>query len=349
MRVAHVRDRHGPAGVPWRLAAALPAAPAVGSSAVERPAGWLDLEVARRRMVTTRPQLAHDAALFRQPLSTLDDLLARGLRVEALRDLVEGFASRDEDDAAVLDGGDLAFGPPVLRPPSLRDGYGFEGHVRTMWERRGGTVPEIWYHLPVFYFSNVTEIRGPDEPVWAPLGSRELDFELEVAALIDTPATDLSPASAEGAIGGYMIFNDWSARDLQREETALRLGPAKGKDFASSFGPWLVTPDEVESARSGRAFDLVMTARVNGQEISRGRWSDAVHGFGALAARASADVHLRPGDLLGSGTVGTGCLLEVRDATLGRYLLPGDVVELEVERLGVLRSPVVARPPGTAT
>ena len=139
----------------------------------------------------------------------------------------------------------------MLRPPSLRDFYAFEGHVRTMWERRGGEVPEAWYRLPIFYFSNVSEIRGPDEPIWSPAASRELDYELEVAALVDTPAVDLSPERAEEAIGGYTIFNDWSARDLQRDETAVRLGPAKGKDFASSFGPWLVTPDELADARAG--------------------------------------------------------------------------------------------------
>jgi fumarylacetoacetate (FAA) hydrolase len=180
--------------------------------------------------------------------------------------------------------------------------------------------------------------------VWAPAGSAELDYELEIAALIDTPVRDLSADRAEQAIGGYTIFNDWSARDLQRDETTVRLGPHKGKDFASSIGPWLVTPDELEDVRSGQAFDLVMSATVNGVETSRGRWSDIVHGFGALAARASADVTLRPGELLGSGTVGTGCLLEVREQTLGRYLLPGDEVVLSVERLGSLRTPVVERP-----
>ena len=342
MKLAHVCERHAPAGAPWRLAAAIDG----GAGAPGPPTRWLDLEVARRRAVAARPELAHDASLFRQPLTTLDDHLARGLRVAMLGELVERFEARDADDAALLDDADLVFGPPVLRPASLRDGYGFEGHVRTMWERRGGTVPETWYGLPVFYFSNVSEIRGPDEPVWAPRGSVELDFELEVAALVDTAAVDLTPEHAEEAIGGYTIFDDWSARDLQREETVMRLGPAKGKDFASSFGPWLVTPDELEDARSGLGFDLVMTARVNGEEVSRGRWSDAVHGFAGLIARASADVRLRPGDLFGSGTVGTGCLLEVRDATLGRYLLPGDVVELEVERLGVLRTPIVERPSG---
>ena len=162
--------------------------------------------------------------------------------------------------------------------------------------------------------------------------------------MIDTPARDLHPERAEEAIGGYTIFNDWSARDLQRDETAVRLGPAKGKDFASSIGPYLVTPDELEDARSGRGFDLTMIATVNGAETSRGRWSDIFHGFAELAARASADVRLRPGELLGSGTVGGGCLLEIREQTLGRYLTPGDEVTLTIERLGSLSSPIVARP-----
>jgi len=233
---------------------------------------------------------------------------------------------------------------PLLQPLSLRDGYGFEGHVRTTWARRGGEIPEAWYRLAVFYFSNVSETRGPDDPVWAPAGSDELDYELEIAALIDTPVRDLRPERAEEAIGGYTILNDWSARDLQRDETAVRLGPAKGKDFGSSIGPYLVTPDELEDARSGHGFDLAMTATVNGVETSRGRWSDIVHGFAELAARASTDVRLRAGELLGSGTVGSGCLLEVRDQTLGRYLLPGDEVTLSVDRLGSLTTPIVARP-----
>jgi fumarylacetoacetate (FAA) hydrolase len=338
VKLAHVRERHAPAGSPWRLVAAL------GGD----PDRWLDLEPARRRAVAADPNLAHDRALHRQPITTLDDHLARGLRVDALADLVDGFAPRDADDDAVLDGGNLVFGPPVLRPPSLRDFYAFEGHVRTMWERRGGEVPETWYRLPIFYFSNVSEIRGPDEPVWAPAASSELDYELEVAALIDTPVVDLPEERGEEAIGAYTILNDWSARDLQREETVVRLGPAKGKDFASSIGPWLVTPDELAPARAPGATGpaVTMTASVNGIETSRGRWSDAQFSFGAMVARASADVRLRPGDLIGSGTVGTGCLLEVKDATLGRYLEPGDEVVLAVERLGTLRTPVIARPAG---
>jgi fumarylacetoacetate (FAA) hydrolase len=334
VRIAHVREHFGPAGAPWRLAVATDG---------DR---WIDLEIARRRAVAADRNLAHDRVLHRVPVTTLDDHLGRGLRVEALAELVEAFRPRGTDDDALLDPADLAFGPPILRPPSLRDFYAFEVHVRTMWERRGGEVPEAWYRIPVFYFSNVSEVRGPDEPVWCPAASRELDYEVEIAALIDTPVVDLPAERGEQAIGGYTILNDWSARDLQREETAVRLGPAKGKDFASSIGPWLVTPDELASARApgARAPALAMTAEVNGRETSRGTWSDIQFSFGEMVARASADVRLRPGDLLGSGTVGTGCLLEVKDSTLGRYLEPGDEVVLRVEGIGALRSPVVARP-----
>jgi fumarylacetoacetate (FAA) hydrolase len=340
MRIAHVRESGAPAGAPWRLAGALAEDGDGGAAAVH----WVDLETARWRAVDARPALAHDSVLHRQAIGTLDDHLRRGLRVDALRDLLEGFTPRAEDDDAVLASVDLDFGRPVLRPPSLRDFYAFEGHVRAMWARRGGEIPDTWYRLPIFYFSNASEIRGPGDPIWAPAGSVELDYELEIAAIIDTPAIDLVAERAEEAIGGFTIFDDWSARDLQREETALRLGPAKGKDFASSIGPYLVTPDELADRRNGTGYDLTMTVEVNGTETGRGRWSDAQFSFGEMLARASADVHLRPGELIGSGTIGTGCLLETKEATLGRYLEAGDVVTLAIERLGELRNPIVARP-----
>jgi fumarylacetoacetate (FAA) hydrolase len=334
MKIAHVRERNAPAGTGWRLAAARDT----------EGRRWLDLEEARQGLLVEDARRAHNSVLFRQPVTTLDDHLARGVRIEALSEIVEGYATAEEDDEAILNAADLDFGPPILRPPSLRDFYAFERHVKTMWERRGGTVPEAWYRLPVFYFSNVSEIRGPGDPVWAPRGSSELDYELEVAALVDTPARDLPPERGEEAIGGYLVLNDWSARDLQREETTVRLGPAKGKDFASSIGPWLVTPDELEDAREGKGYGLAMTASVNGKELSRGTWSSAQFSIGEMVARASADVRLRPGDLLGSGTVGTGCLLEIRDEQLKRWLEPGDEVTLAIERLGQLTSPVVERP-----
>jgi fumarylacetoacetate (FAA) hydrolase len=342
VKIAHVRERHGPAGAAWRLAAALD----------DPPSRWLDLEIARRRLAAADPRRAHNSPLFRSPITTLDDHLAAGQRIEALAELVDAFEPRgdpaEDDDDAVLDASDLRFGPPVLRPPSLRDFYAFEQHVRTMWERRGGEVPEAWHRLPIFYFGNTSEIRGPDEPVHAPRGSAELDFELEVCAIVDTPASDLPADRAEEAIGGYTILNDWSARDLQRDETTVRLGPAKGKDFAATIGPWLVTPDELSDARRGKGYDLAMTATVCGPsgaavEVSRGSWADIAFSFGEMLERASADVRLRPGDLLGSGTVGTGCLLEVKDSTLGRWLEPGDEVVLGIDRLGELRSPIVAR------
>jgi fumarylacetoacetate (FAA) hydrolase len=355
MKVAHVRETNGPAGAPWRLAVALEPAPGTPSERTSAaPSHWLDLEPARRRIVARDPGRAHNSILFRQPIGTLDEHLARGLRIEALGELLDGFqgiSGAVDDDSAIIETSDLAFGPPILRPPAFRDFYAFEGHVRTMWERRGGEIPEAWYRIPVFYLSNTSEIRGPGEPVWAPRGSSELDFELEIGAIVDTPAFDLSEAHAEQAIGGYFILNDWSARDLQREETAVRLGPAKGKDFATSIGPWIVTPDELGGARAAGAPapDLAMTATVlagdgRSVEISRGTWTSAQFSFGQMLVRASADVHLRPGEILGSGTVSTGCLLEVKDATLGRWLQPGDEVVLAVERLGELRSPVVQRP-----
>jgi fumarylacetoacetate (FAA) hydrolase len=346
MRIAHVRERHAPAGAPWRLA--------VQRGGASESDLWLDLEVARRRLAAADPRRAHNSSLFRQPVTTLDDVFARGLRIEALGEILEGFAptvaALDPDDDAVLGASNLVFGPPILRPPTFRDFYDFEQHVATMWNRRGGEIPEAWFRLPIFYFSNVSELRGPGDPVWAPLGSEELDFELEVGAIVDTPAYNLPEERATEAIGGYLIVNDWSARDLQRDESTVRLGPAKGKDFALTIGPWIVTPDELADRWPGGATapDLAMTATVRAAdgtltEISRGSWAIARYSFGQMLARASTDVHVRPGDLLGSGTVGTGCLLEVKDSTLKRWLQPGDQVTLAIERLGELTTPVVAR------
>jgi fumarylacetoacetate (FAA) hydrolase len=210
---------------------------------------------------------------------------------------------------------------PVPHPPSLRDFYAFEQHVRTARAARGLEVPPEWYRRPVFYFSNPASVLGPDEEVGFPPGSEEWDYELELAAVI----------GADGAIAGFTILNDWSARDLQREEMRVGLGPAKGKDFATSLGPSLVTADELGELR------LEMVARVNGEERSRGTSGDMNWNWEELVAQAAANTRLLPGDVLGSGTVGTGCILEHGD---GRWLRPGDLVELEVEGIGVLRNPV---------
>ena len=234
-----------------------------------------------------------------------------------------GGAAREHDEYALEDVRLLA---PVPRPPSVRDAYAFEEHIRNAARITGRPgVPDEWYELAIFYFSNPAAIYGPDEEIPYPADTEELDYELEVAAVI----------GAEAAIGGFTIMNDWSARDLQRKEMKVGLGPAKGKDFATSLGPIVVTPDELGDLR------LEMVARVNGEERSRGNMGDMYHSWEAIIDRASANTQLVPGDVIGSGTVGTGCILEHGD---GRWLQPGDVVELEVEGIGVLRNSVGAKP-----
>jgi fumarylacetoacetate (FAA) hydrolase len=224
---------------------------------------------------------------------------------------------------------------------SLRDFYAFEQHVKTANENRGRDVPKEWYQIPVFYFSNHTAIYGHEDEIPHPLYTQALDYELEVACVIGKSGHDIPAEQAEEHIFGYMIYNDWSARDVQRQEVAVGLGPAKGKDFAQSFGPYLVTPDELADRHTGRpgVYDLSMIARVNGVERSRGNWKDLHWSFGEMIARASQGVMLHPGDVIGSGTVGTGCLLELTKAQ-GPWLQPGDVVELEIEQLGVLRNTI---------
>ena len=245
----------------------------------------------------------------------------RVIRLDAptLAAVIGGGEAPDLDELALDDVRLLA---PIPEPPSLRDFYAFEQHVANARARRGGEVPPEWYEIPVFYFSNPAAIVGPDAGVAYPDGTEELDYELEVAAVI----------GAGGAIAGFTVMNDWSARDLQRQETRVGLGPAKGKDFATSLGPVLVTVDEFDGTAAA------MTARVNGEERSRGELADLHFSWDEIVARAALNTTLRPGDVLGSGTVGSGCILEHGD---GRWLRRGDVVELEVDGLGVLRNRVV--------
>lgn len=235
--------------------------------------------------------------------------------------------------------------PPPFPVASLRDFYAFERHVKTCRAHRGlGMVPQ-WYEVPVFYFSNPVAVIGDGDPVWAPHGCDALDFELELACVVGTAATDL-PAddSATGCLAGFTIMNDWSARDIQRTEMAVGLGPSKSKDFATSLGPRLVPFVELKDCYRDGRLHLMMTARVNGKEYSRGN-AGAMHWtWPQILAHASRDTELRPGDVIGSGTVGSGCILELTPEAVGGWLKPGDVVELEIERLGVLRNPVTARP-----
>jgi fumarylacetoacetate (FAA) hydrolase len=211
--------------------------------------------------------------------------------------------------------------PGDTQPPSIRDFFAFEEHVRNARANRGLEVPSAWYEAPVFYFSNPASVYGDGEDVPRPADTQMLDYELELAAVI----------GPDGGIEGFTIMNDWSARDLQAREMSVGLGPAKGKDFATSLGPVLVSPDELPAGP-----DLRAVARVNG-EVRTDTRTGAMHWSWeeVLAAAARNTRGLQPGDVIGSGTVGGGCILEHGD---GRWLQPGDVVELEIEGIGVLRN-----------
>jgi fumarylacetoacetate (FAA) hydrolase len=237
--------------------------------------------------------------------------------------------------------------PPLPRPASLRDFNAFEAHVQAAFANRSREVPAEWYRFHIFYYANPNQVFGTDQDIQYPAYSQALDYELEIACVIGRSGKDIPAEQAQDYIFGYTILNDWSARDVQQAEMRAGLGPAKGKDFASSLGPWIVTPDELQDRATGRpgVFDLEMTAWVNGQERSRGNWKDLHYSFGEMVARASESVFLFPGEVIGSGTVGTGCLLELTRGQ-GPWLEPGDLVELQVERIGRLanRIGVNARP-----
>lgn len=229
---------------------------------------------------------------------------------------------------------------------SFRDFYAFEQHVRNARKKRGLDMVPEWYEAPVFYFSNVAGIVGAGAEIRKPPETNELDYELEVGVLIGREGGNIPVENADEYIAGFTIINDWSARDIQRREMKVGLGPAKGKDFATSVGSWLVSSDELADCilpdRSrGNRYDLTMTAHVNGVEYSRGNLRDMHWTFAELVAEASRNTILRVGDLIGSGTVGTGCITEFPEGTYP-WLKPGDVVRLEVERLGVLGNRVAA-------
>ncbi len=217
---------------------------------------------------------------------------------------------------------------PVPDPPSVRDFYSFEGHVSAGWRRRGGEIPPAWYEAPAFYFSNPASVRGPGEPVRRPAGTQMLDFELELAAVI----------GVGGEIAGFTLMNDWSARDTQRREMEIGLGPAKGKDFALSIGPWIATPDELPY-EDGR-LNIEAVAAVNGRELTRTNAAEMHWTWPELVAHAARDTRLRPGDVIGSGALNRGCLLELGPIDGERYLEAGDVVTLSAPGFGTLETEI---------
>lgn len=227
---------------------------------------------------------------------------------------------------------------PVLQPPTVRDYIVYEEHATAQGTRQ---VDEVWYRMPVFYFSNPLVIYGPDEQVPYPSASRQLDYELEIGCVVGREGTNVPESEALQYIAGFCILNDWSARDLQFDEMSFGLGPAKGKDSASSLGPWLVTTDELAPYIKDGRLNLKCSVRVNGDVwLKDSDVSAAYYSWGSIIERASKDSRIVPGDVIGSGTVGGGsCRESIRKGyETARFLEPGDAVELEVENIGVLRS-----------
>ena len=278
---------------------------------------------------TTQPAIVVGDRVHTLPYPDMTAVIAAGAEVASKKAAKESL-SVDE----------VKFLSP-LKPNTLRDGYAFEQHVKTANKNRGREVPEEWYQFPVFYFTNPNTAFGHDDTIPYPHYTNAMDYELEIAAIIGKGGMNIKAEDAEKHIFGYTIFNDWSARDVQRKEMVVGLGPAKGKDFASAFGPVIVTHEALAEKVAGRpgVYDLQMVARVNGKELSRGNWKDMHWSFGDIIARASDSVMLNPGDVIGSGTVGTGCLLELTKFQ-GPWLNESDVVELEVERIGLLRNTI---------
>ncbi len=237
---------------------------------------------------------------------------------------------------------------PIPRPVSMRDGYAFRQHVETARRNRGVPMIPEFDHIPVFYFTHHLAVTGPGELQVQKLARERLDYELEVAVVIGKEGRNIPASKADDHIFGYMIMNDWSARALQMEEMKLNLGPAKGKDFATSLGPYLVTRDELRSrsipTAHGEKLDLRMKAFVNGKQLSDGNVKEMTWTFGQILERASYGVTLHPGEVIGSGTVGTGCLLELNGSKItdNLWLQPGDQVALEVDLLGRLENKIVA-------
>ena len=265
---------------------------------------------------------------------TLPWLMAHGSSVEARARSWQGPRYRPSE---------FEFLPPVIRPPSFRDFYAFEQHAKATGFASGSRVPAAWYEQPVFYFANHNALVGHLAAVTAPMGSQELDFELELGIVIGKNGKNIPTERAWDFVVGFTIINDLTARDLQRSEMSVGIGPSKGKDFASVVGPWLTLKSAVADRIEGEKLSLEMTARLNGVTISSGNTASLYHSIPRMISQASRDADLLCGDLIGTGTVGSGCILELGPQTTGGWLTHGDVVELEIERLGTLATTIGVR------
>ncbi len=310
MRLATVRDRKG-------LRAAVLAGRGTGAC-------WIAIADAARVALGDE----------RCPESLVGLLARDGPRLETPRLVIEALDGEAPREVQRWTGAEVRFAPPVPEPGAFLDFYSFEGHVRAARARRGLEVPPEWFKYPSYYRSNHRSFIGAGDDAPFPASETMMDYELELAAVLGAPLASPTPEEAEAAIAGYCLLNDWSARAIQREVMAVGLGPNKGKDFATSLGPWLVTADEV-----GEMSSVELSARVNGEEWSRGGVGAMHWTWGEMLAFAGEGATFAPGDVMGSGTLPGGCGLE-----LGRFLEVGDVVELDGgERFGVLAGTVRRR------
>ncbi|RYF89809.1 MAG: fumarylacetoacetate hydrolase family protein [Chitinophagaceae bacterium] len=292
------------------------------------------------------PDLPVSMAMF---LNYWDDMLplAKAVEQRIKEGLVRNVMSRPVEEASIM--------APVPHPTSCRDAYAFRQHVAAARRNRKVEMIPEFDQYPIFYFTNHNSIQGPGPVYCMPDHFEKLDFELEAAIVINKPGRNIKAADADDYIAGLMVMNDMSARRLQMEEMLLNLGPAKGKDFATCIGPMLVTLDELETyevpckpGHVGKAWNLNMTCKVNGVQVSQGNVSDMDWTFAEIIERCSYGVNLYPGDVIGSGTAGTGCFLELngtgklQDANYKeQWLQPGDAVEMSIEGLGTLNNEIV--------
>lgn len=275
------------------------------------------------------------------------DMLTLIRRQDELLPLARALAAHPPA-TSLLDPADVVLLAPLPRPVSMRDGYAFRQHVATARRNRGVDMIPEFDQFPVAYFTNHLAITGPGDVEVQEHHLAKLDYELELAIVTGRPLHNASLAEADAAIFGYMILNDWSARHLQMEEMKLNLGPCKGKDFANSLGPWLVTRDELnlEATPQGEVLHAEMTCEVNGQLLSRGNADSMNWTFAQILQRTSYGLHMQAGEVIGSGTVGTGCLLELNGSKITQdlWLQAGDEVVMTIAGLGRLANRVVQVP-----
>lgn len=298
--------------------------------------GIVDLNLACARLLESRghgrPQRVADALVPADMLAFLEGGKPAMEAAQEALDALGGATEGPGGERLVHRLEDVRLLAPLPKANLIRDFLAFEAHTKRGYERRGQEMPALWYEIPVYYKGNPRSIVGPETTVEWPPYTQKFDYELEIACVIGKEGRDIPVERAHEYIAGYTIFNDFSARDIQMQEVQLRLGPAKGKDFATGMGPWLVTPDEVGDPRN-----LRMTAKVNGELWSDGNSGTSHWTFAQMIAYVSRSETLYPGDVFGSGTVGGGCGYE-----LDRWVQPGDLIELEITNLGVLRNRVGA-------